>query len=405
MVSTGKVREKIAWREVVPSIFLVFNSFVWYILTYNVFCVILNELNLMGTEKLELFTIYYTGAAVSAILGSKLFPRARTKFLELWLFTGAIMTLFLTAISSNGILANALIAFFLGVSIGIGLPSCLTYFADATTIENRGFTGGVIWSFVGFSVLILALLINMLGLLETIVTLTIWRLFGGVGFIVLSKEQKTIAVQKSPSYWEIIRKKGILLYLFPWIMFSLVNFAEAPILETVFGAEFFAFVLLLEYAFIGIFAIIGGIIADIAGRKRVVITGFVMLGIEYAALSVFSISHVAWYLFLILDGITWGLFSSVFFMALWGDLGENFEKEKYYALGGLPFLLASFVSILISPYAYDIPRMAAFSFASFFLFLAVLPLMYAPETLPEKTMRDRELKEYIEKAKKKAKGK
>jgi len=405
MVSISKVREKIAWREVVPSIFLVFNSFVWYILTYNVFSVILNGLNLMGTEKLELFTIYYTGAAFSAILGSKLFPRARTKFLDLWLFAGAIMTLFLTVISSNGILANALIAFFLGVSIGIGLPSCLTYFADATTIENRGFTGGVIWSLVGFGVLILALLINMLGLLETIVTLTIWRLFGGVGFIVLSKEQKTIAVQKSPSYWDIIRKKGILLYLFPWIMFSLVNFAEAPILETVFGAEFFAFVLLLEYAFIGIFAIIGGIIADIAGRKRVVITGFVMLGIEYAALSVFSISHVAWYLFLILDGITWGLFSSVFFMALWGDLGENYEKEKYYALGGLPFLLASFVSILISPYAYDIPRMAAFSFASFFLFLAVLPLMYAPETLPEKTMRDRELKEYIEKAKKKAMGK
>jgi hypothetical protein len=28
--------------------------------------------------------------------------------------------------------------------------------------------------------------------------------------------------------------------------------------------------------------------------------------------------------------------------------------------------------------------------------------MYAPETLPEKTMKDRELKQYIEKAKKKA---
>jgi hypothetical protein len=32
--------------------------------------------------------------------------------------------------------------------------------------------------------------------------------------------------------------------------------------------------------------------------------------------------------------------------------------------------------------------------------LAVLPLIYAPETLPEKTMKDRELKSYIEKAKK-----
>jgi len=32
--------------------------------------------------------------------------------------------------------------------------------------------------------------------------------------------------------------------------------------------------------------------------------------------------------------------------------------------------------------------------------LAVIPLMYAPETLPEKKIRERELKGYIDKAKK-----
>jgi MFS family permease len=183
-------------------------------------------------------------------------------------------------------------------------------------------------------------------------------------------------------------------------MFSLINFAEVPLLERVFGAEFFTFMGLVEYAFIGIFAIAGGIIADVVGRKRVVIAGFVMLGIEYATLSIFSNSPVTLYLFLTLDGITWGLFFSVFFMAIWGDLGENYEKEKYYTLGGLPYLLASFLSILIKPYASVISPTAAFSFASFFLFLAVIPLMYAPETLPEKKIRERELKGYIDKAKK-----
>jgi hypothetical protein len=43
--------------------------------------------------------------------------------------------------------------------------------------------------------------------------------------------------------------------------------------------------------------------------------------------------------------------------------------------------------------------MTAFSLASFFLFVAVLPLMYAPETLPEKKIKDRELRDYLEKAK------
>jgi hypothetical protein len=94
------------------------------------------------------------------------------------------------------------------------------------------------------------------------------------------------------------------------------------------------------------------------------------------------------------------MFSSVFLITLWGDLAADREKEKYYVLGGLPFLLAGFLAIIIEPYVDFIGSATAFSLASFFLFLAVLPLMYAPETLPEKEIRDRELKDYMERAKK-----
>jgi MFS family permease len=404
MISLRALREKTAWRATAPSILLVLNSLVWIILTYAVFNAIINGLHLLGTENLGLFAVYFVSIAVSAILGPKFFPHARAKFLYLWPFVGAIATVLLTTVSSNGMLANALLAFFLGVSIGIGFPSCLSYFADSTSVENRGFTGGIIWSAVGFAVLIFAFLISMLGQWEAIVALTIWRLFGGVGFLVLNRKHEKLSAQKSPSYLELIRKREILLYLFPWIMFSLINFAEAPMLErvfdTIFGMNSFVFAQLVEWVFVGIFAIVGGVVADIVGRKRVVIAGFVMLGIEYAALSVFSSSPVTLYLFLTLDGITWGLLFSVFFMALWGDLGENHEKEKYYVLGELPYLLAGFLPILIKPYASDISITTAFSFASFFLFLAVIPLMYAPETLPDKNIRERELKSYIEKAKK-----
>jgi MFS family permease len=402
MISLRKLREKTALRSTAPSILLVFNSFVWYILTYAVFYAIVDTgMNLLGTEKLYLFSTYYIGITIATIFGSKLFPRARSKSLYLWMFVGAITTFLLTIISSSSLLIAALIAFFLGASIGIGLPSCLSHFADSTSFQNRGLVAGIIWSIMGFTVLILALLINMLGQWEAIITLTTWRLLGGIGFLAINRKHK-VAAQKAPSYLKVIRNRAILLYLFPMIMFSLINFAETPILEKVFGAEFFSFVQLVEWAFIGVFAIIGGILADIAGRKRIVIAGFVMLGIEYAALSAFSNSPVTLYLFLTLDGITWGLLFSVFFTVIWGDLGESQEKEKYYVLGGLPYLLAGFLPILIRHYAIDIDATAAFSFASFFLFLAVLPLMYAPETLPEKTMRDRELKNYIEKAQKEA---
>jgi MFS family permease len=400
MISIRLLRDKTALRATAPSILLVLNSFAWWILISAIFNSTVNELNLLETQKLYLFITYYVSIGVAAIVGSKLFPRARTKSLYVWLFIGAIATFLLTAVSSEILLIDILLAFFLGTSIGIGLPSCLSYFADSTSVENRGFVGGIIWSTVGFTALIFAFLINMLGHWEAIIALTMWRLFGCLAFIVLSRKHATPAIQKAPSFLELIRKREILLYLFPWAMFCFINFAELPILEGVFGTDFFVFVQLAESAFVGIVAVVGGFIADIAGRKRVVIAGFVMLGIEYAALSAFSNSPATLYLFLILDGITWGLLVSVFLTVIWGDLGENFGKEKYYMLGGLPYLLANFLYIAIKPYAGAISPTAAFSFASFFLFLAVIPLMYAPETLPEKKIRERELKSYIEKAKK-----
>ena len=392
------LRGKTAWGETKPSIFLVLNTFVWFTLTNAIFNAILNGLNLFETEKLSLFAVYFMSIAASAVFGSKFFSRARANLLYFWLFMGATVTSFLITISSSDILADVLLAIFLGISIGIGFPSCLSYFADSTHIENRGFIGGITWSGVGFAVLFLAVLFSGLAVWEAIAVLAIWRLLGGFGFVFLTRQNQKPNVQKSLSYSELVRKREILLYLFPWIMFSLINFAEEPLLERVFGSAVFAFVGPAEYAFIGVFAVVGGIVADVVGRKRVVITGFVMLGIEYAVLS--SGSPATLYLFMTLDGVTWGLFSSVFLTAIWGDLGEGHQKEKYYVLGGLPFLLASFVSILISPYASHILLTAAFSLASFFLFLAVIPLMYAPETLPEKTIRDRELNQYIEQAKK-----
>jgi hypothetical protein len=91
----------------------------------------------------------------------------------------------------------------------------------------------------------------------------------------------------------------------------------------------------------------------------------------------------------------------MFISTIWGDLSPKGDGEKYYAVGNMPFFVTWGILQLVSAqYLMSIPSYAVFSFASFFLFLAVLPLMYAPETLPEKKIKERELKDYIEKAKK-----
>ena len=129
--------------------------------------------------------------------------------------------------------------------------------------------------------------------------------------------------------------------------------------------------------------------------------GFIMLGISYAVLGTFPELYVSQVVFAVVSGIAGGMFGAVFLMTLWGDLAEGVEPEKYYAIGALPYLLSGFLELLVAPYLKDsISPYATFSFAAFFLFIAVFPLWLAPETLPEKQIKDRELKGYIEKAKK-----
>lgn len=386
-------KTRVPVKKFAPALVLVLNSVVWYTLTIDLLGNYVNQ-------DLLILGVHYAGIAFAAIVGASLFRRSRETCLLLWALLGAAMTALLPAISSSNVPISILISLLFGASTGIGLPSCLAYFADVTNVENRGTYGGITWGTVGFSVLALALLISSLGTAQAFEVLALWRFLGFVAFFCLSRIQgKILLASPVPSYRSIFGRKDMLLYLLPWAMFSLVNFAETPILRNSFGpnATLAGFV---ELAISGFFAVVGGILADIVGRKRVIITGFVILGIEYAVFGLFSATQAIWYVYMVFDGIAWGMFAAVFFMTMWGDLADNNQKEKYYLLGGLSYLLASFLSDVVTPFLGVIQAAAAFSLASFFLFLAVLPLMYAPETLPEKKIRERELRGYLEKAKK-----
>jgi MFS family permease len=157
----------------------------------------------------------------------------------------------------------------------------------------------------------------------------------------------------------------------------------------------------IENIIAGVFAVVAGITSDLIGRKRTVMAGFILFGLGYAMLGVFPFNILSWYFYTVVDGIAWGIIYVIFLFTIWGDLAQGRPSEKYYAIGILPFSLSSFLHLTAGPIiAEKISPYAIFSFAAFFLFLAVVPLMYAPETLPEKKIRERELKKYVEKAKK-----
>ena len=316
MSSIRTLRNKIFRRETAPAILIVVNTFVWYILTYVVFSNII-KLNVVENERLEIFTAYFLAIAVTAIIGSKVSSSSARSF-YLYGCSWSYRYFTFCLISANNVIINVLIGSFFGASIGIGLPSCLSYFAKSTSIETRGFTGGLTWSGVGITVLHL-FLISVSGLGSNHL-LAIWRLIGGIGFFGLNRKHKKTEVQKSPSYFELIRKREILLYLFPWTMFSLINFAETPILAKRFWRRNICFYSACGVCYHRDFRSCGWHCSRYCWKKtssncrlhnvrnRICYNEFVF---QFAS---------AIYLFLTLDGITWGLLFSVFFTVVWGDL-------------------------------------------------------------------------------------
>jgi len=382
------------------SIILIVNTFVWLLCTSAVLDQIIQTANFSEQEVYIIWTTNFFGAAISIVLGAYIASkfRQRKHFLLAWIFFGIFGSLvpwFVTVTSIGGTLTVSIL---FSISFGLGLPAAMAEFSDNTNVESRAKLGGLTWLLIMVSGVLVASLISENLMINSLIV-ACWRGFGLTAFLFSKsiEREKKVAV----SFMSVLRERSVALYVIPWTMFSLVNYLSAPVGVNFYGEEFVSFSMFIGNLFTGIFAIVGGLLSDVIGRKRITILGFIMLGLGYAILGIYPQSISCWYFYVIVDGIAWGIFYVIFFFTVWGDLAYGKSSEKYYALGSLPYLLSSYLRLVFGPFiANNVSAYAIFSFAAFFLFLAVVPLMYAPETLPEQKIRDRELREYIEKAKK-----
>lgn len=403
MLHTKFIKSNLLDKDILPAFILIINAFSWYFPLYIFFTNTLNKIGILYEDLLMIFGIHYMAVLIFAIIGTTIAGKviSRGILLSIWILSGTIFSAFMVFLKSNNLLNVYLVSFLIGIALGFGFPSCLAYFADSVSVENRGRFGGIAFFTALLGMFLIGFLGSILSFLETVLMFTVWRASGLIAFQIVKNRKHGIEKETiDMSYKLIVSEKPFILYMVPWIMFCLVNFFEYPLQQYRWGVEVATAVSTAEFGIASIAALIGGYFADIVGRKRLVILGYILLGIGYAVLSIFPTNQVSIGIYTVFDGVAWGLFALIFFMVIWGDLAGNRVKDKYYLLGALPFLLSSYISVIAAPFAKLIDISTSFSLASFFLFLAVVPLMYAPETLPETKIRERELRQYIEKAKK-----
>jgi MFS family permease len=384
---------------------LLVNAFAWFYMAPMVIDGILEAMDLTEEQMIILSdragSVYYFGIVISSIIGLILTKKVdRLKFIYAWTAIGIAISVLPIFFSSFTLIDCFTISILLGSSFGLGIPLCLSYFADITKIENRGRISGIILLTANMAAPILAITFRGSDLTTNLMVLAGWRSLGLIVFFLNPKEKISSSERKlSDSFSGIIKDKTFSFYLFAWIMFCLVDRIGGPLLSESLSSVS-EHLIMISPILASITALIGGIMADWIGRKKIVLYGFISLGIAYALVGIIS-GVLVKYVFVVINGITAGLLFVTLLLILWGDISQTGSREIYYTIGALPLFLTEILGFVLDEYKLNIGEATStFSVAAFFLFLAVLPLLYVPETLPEKKIELRRLKKFAEDAKK-----
>jgi MFS family permease len=339
---------------------------------------------------------FYAFAGLSAVAGVLIEKRLNLRlFLILWVALGIGSTLSLLFFS--GYTFSVVVSVFFGISLGLGLPASLAYMADSTDIGERGRVSGtiVLVSFVMAFIVPVLVRLSSLGLVAAILITAIVRSTSLISLL-LDSFNKT----KSDLQTYSRATRDFLHYLFPWVIFVITSGAvfymippnpENPALQT--G-------MYLRLAFIAAFGFLTGFVADRFGRKRPLIIGLAMFYASFAIVG-FDMNTATAIFFYLATGVAWGSLLVVF-LSVPGDLSASCSRAKYYAAGTmLPIIILLAVTTGSTPsWLSNLAKSSSLVVINFALFLTILPILRAKETLPADKIKAREMKEHIDKLEK-----
>lgn len=318
----------ISSRKFLIVFVLLFNSFIWFFMNLFILSTALKNANV---NNLLAWTIYLIAIVGSSLLGTLVSPRLnRPALIYAWLLLGIITSLLLSALTMNVSFEYLLIIIsFSGIAFGLGMPSTLAYFAEYTIFENRGHIGGIVFFVTNLSIAATALFLGTNLTIDSYAA-AIWRIIGLVIIFLLKPIEEGKEQRKAVPFRSVLSNRAFVLFLVPWFMFCLIDRFELQIFlnSPKLGANLGALSLLIEPIVGTVFALVGGLLADWIGRKKVVVSGFVALGLGYAVLGVVTGTLLAQYFFIVIDGIAWGIFYVLFLLVLWGDLSSTTGDKK-----------------------------------------------------------------------------
>jgi MFS family permease len=397
--TSQKLGFQITLKQFLSLVFLISGSLAWFFLIQTYYLEIFSDYSSDISWVYMGVLLFYGVSALSAFIGSSISERVRRRnLLTVWILLGIGITLLVALF--QGPFWIFIFSILFGISFGLGFPSCAALLSDLTIVEERAKVSGIIilatfiLTFLG---LIIIPLLN-LGLLATLLLFAAIRSVSLAGLALNKCERK---IEKIRTWRSILTYKSLISYVVPWILFNsaagLLGWWELP--KTAEFQNVTELGVPLAYASIAIFGLIAGIVADRFGRKQPIIISFIMLGVSFGLLS-FYLTPLTMLIYYITYGIAWG-FLFTLYLAVPGDLSYYGSKEKFYSLGTMLPLIV-YMALSAAPQFLNIQVSASFlsPILSIIVFISVIPVLRASETLPESSVRKRKLEKHVEKLEK-----
>jgi MFS family permease len=353
--------------------------------------------NAMLSQNWALFSkgVYLFALALSALLGSIYLQRIERKRLFIITLIYRLLAIVSIMVFQDGF--SVLVpCIFLGSSFGLGFPSDLSYLSDNTEVEERGKISGISLCLTFVTVMILMMVSTGIGLpiAQNVVILLVVQVISG-GIIILNNSWNDPS-RISVSISRIMKSRTFLRYMIPWAMFSFVNGSVNFLWQMLDTYEVRPGAVMVQYLASIIFFFISGVVSDYYGRKTTIIVGFVLLGLSYFLVPSIETELID-YSMSIFSGAAWSFIMVPLLFSIAGDLGPKGGREPYYAISGLFWMVIetgfTFISSVVE-LTLDISIVS--SILSLVMFLAVIPLLSIPETLPRSKISDRRISDYFE---------
>jgi predicted MFS family arabinose efflux permease len=331
--------------------------------------------SLHSIQALQYFTI-----AATMVIGGRFFSRINEgKTVSASLVAMCIEVILLVFVPYET--ARLALIFAISVQFSLALLAMFAWFWSSTESEERGRVTG----FVGLATLPIYFFED--GVLLANFDFVSTALFGvllvlGVLFVMLVVPMKTLAKQKS-NVVNCYEKRTFLLYSIPWILFSLINATLALNISSIISAQvspsLYSYFLAFQFVGVSSGVVIGGVIADLFGRRSSLMLSLTMYGTSSALLglaqnnAVFLVAYAG-------NGLSWGILFMLYIFVVWGDLATEKTVGKTYSIGLAIYYSALGVGILF-PSLSQIPLIAMTLASCLLIFLLNVPVILAPELL------------------------